>query len=95
MGYRVGRFAYSTDVVRLDDRAWAALEGVELWMVDATRPEPHVSHAHLALTVEWIERLKPKQAWLTHMNHQMDYDWLCGQLPGHVRPAHDGLVIEV
>ncbi|MGO1075844.1 MBL fold metallo-hydrolase [Inquilinus sp. CA228] len=95
MGYRFGRFAYSTDVVRLDDRAWAALEGVDLWMVDATRPEPHVSHAHLALTVEWIERLKPKQAWLTHMNHQMDYDWLCRQLPGHVRPAHDGLVIEI
>ena len=95
MGFRFGSFAYSTDVVRLDDRAWAALEGVETWMVDATREEPHVSHAHLALALEWIERLKPKRAFLTHMNHQMDYDWLCRQLPGHVRPAHDGLVFEI
>ena len=61
VGYRFGRFAYSTDVVRLDERAFDALAGVDTWMVDCGRIEPpHPVHAHLALTLEWIERVQPR-----------------------------------
>lgn len=95
LGFRFGRFAYSTDAATLDDSAFALLEGVEVWLVDATREEPHPSHAHLARTLDWIDRLRPRQAFLTHMNHTMDYDRLCRLLPDGVRPAHDGLVIEL
>lgn len=92
LGFRFGEaFAYSTDAVDLDDAAFAALEGVDTWIVDATRLRPHASHAHLDKTLGWIDRLKPRQAYLTHMNHEMDYQSLVAQLPDHVRPAHDGL----
>ncbi|TWA67921.1 phosphoribosyl 1,2-cyclic phosphate phosphodiesterase [Azospirillum brasilense] len=96
LGYRFDNFAYSTDVVRLDEDAFAALEGVEVWVVDCARIEPpHPVHAHLALTLEWIARVRPKRAYLTHMDQTMDYDTLRRLLPNGVEPAYDGLVIEL
>jgi phosphoribosyl 1,2-cyclic phosphate phosphodiesterase len=94
LGFRFGPLAYSTDVVALDEAAFAALAGVDTWIVDATREEPHPSHAHLALTLEWIARLKPRRAILTHMNHTMDYARLTAMLPAGVEPGYDGLVAE-
>lgn len=95
LGFRFGRIGYSTDVVRLNDEAFAVLEGVETWIVDCVRLEPpHPVHAHWEITRGWIERLKPKRAILTHMNHLMDYDSLCRMLPPGVEPAYDGMVIE-
>ena len=95
LGFRFGDFAYSTDVVDLSDDAFAALAGIDTWIVDATREEPHPSHAHLDRALGWIERLKPARAYLTHMNHTMDYDRLMQKLPPGVEPAYDGLVIEL
>lgn len=95
VGFRAGDFAYSTDVSDLDDAAWNALDGVKVWMLDATREEPHPSHAHLARTLEWIERLGPDRAILTHMNHTMDYERLLQNLPKGVEPAFDGMVVDM
>ena len=95
LGFRFGDFAYSTDVVTLSEAALDALAGIRIWIVDATREDPHPTHAHLDRTLGWIERLKPERAYLTHMNHTMDYDRLMATLPPGVEPAYDGLVIEV
>jgi phosphoribosyl 1,2-cyclic phosphate phosphodiesterase len=70
------------------------LSGVKVWVVDAVREAPHPTHAHLEQTLEWIARVGPERAFLTHMNHMMDYATLTAKLPPGVRPAHDGLVIE-
>lgn len=93
LGLRVGPFAYSTDVNALDDTAFSILDGVGLWLVDATREAPHPSHAHLARTLSWIRRVRPQRAYLTHMNMDMDYDVLAGRLPDGVAPAFDGLTL--
>lgn len=94
-GLRVGPFAYSTDTDGLDDDAFAILKGVQVWIVDALRDRPHPSHAHLELALAWIDHVSPSRAYLTHMNHEVDYaDW-ARRLPPGVLPAHDGLVIEV
>ena len=94
-GFRIGRFAYSTDADHLDDEVFRILQGVEVWIVDALRESPHPSHANLAQALSWIDRVEPGQAYLTHMNHEVDYtDW-CSKLPPGVLPAHDGLVIEL
>lgn len=93
-GFRIGNFAYSTDVVRMEEAAFAALEGLDLWIVDCVRdgPQPHPTHATLSLALEWIERLKPKRAILTHMNLTLDYQSLRRRLPPGVEPGYDGLV---
>ncbi|MEE8188067.1 MAG: MBL fold metallo-hydrolase [Kiloniellales bacterium] len=95
LGYRFGPLAYSTDVVSLDEAAFEALAGVELWIVDCLRERPHPTHSHLARTLDWIERLKPARALLTHMNHQIDYEELKSRCPPGVEPAYDGMVVEM
>jgi phosphoribosyl 1,2-cyclic phosphate phosphodiesterase len=95
LGFRIGAVAYSTDVVELDDAAFTALAGVELWVVDCLRREPHPTHAHLAKVLAWIERLRPRRAVLTHMDQSLDYRELSAELPDGVEPGHDGLVIEL
>jgi len=95
LGLRIGGFAYSTDVTELDDAAFAAIEGVELWVVDCLRREPHPTHSHLAKTLSWIARIGPRRAVLTHMDQSLDYRELSAELPSGVEPGRDGLVIEL
>ena len=95
LGYRFGAAAYSTDVDALDEAAFAALAGVRLWIVDCLRDKPHPTHSHLAQTLEWIRRVGPERAVLTHMNHQIDYEDLRSRCPPGVEPAFDGMVLEV
>lgn len=93
LGYRIGNVAYSPDVDGLDDAAFAALENLDCWIVDALRYTPHSSHAHLERTLEWIARVKPKRAVLTNMHVDLDYETLCRELPKGVEPAYDGMEI--
>jgi len=87
--------AYSTDVDGIPDGSWGHLQGLDLWVVDALRREPHPTHTHLAQTLGWIERVAPKEAWLTHMDQSMDHDSLLAELPAGVSPGFDGRVWEV
>lgn len=96
LGFRFGAFAYSTDLVALDDAAFEALDGVELWVVDAFGRKPgHPTHAHLGLALSWIERVKPHRAVLTHMGSGLDYATLREELPDGVEPGYDGMVLEI
>ena len=93
LGFRVGDFAYSTDLNRLPESAFDTLAGVKVWVVDALRYKEHPTHSHLAQTLEWIERVKPERAILTHMTWDMDYETLCRELPTGVEPAYDGMTV--
>src|SRR5215470_17358951 len=93
LGFRFGGLAYSTDVVALDEPAFAALEGVQAWIVDSYRRTLHPTHSHLARTLEWISRVQPTRAILTHMDVELDYETLLSELPAPVEPAYDGMAI--
>ena len=95
LGLRVGGFAYSTDVVRLDEAAFAALAGVDTWVVGCFQPEPHLTHADLALVLAWRARLGVRRTVLTHMGNAMDWAALRNTLPVGVEPGYDGMVLEV
>ena len=94
LGYRFGPVAYSSDVDALDDAAFAALAGVECWIVDALRLTPHPSHAHVARTLEWIAKVAPRRAVLTNMHVDLDYETLRRDLPAGVEPAYDGMTFD-
>ncbi|HEX3954556.1 MAG TPA: MBL fold metallo-hydrolase [Stellaceae bacterium] len=95
LGFRIGPVGYSTDVTELDENAFAALDGVELWIVDCLRRAPHPTHSHLAKTLQWIERVRPRRAVLTHMEESLDYRELLAELPEGVEPGYDGLTVEL
>lgn len=93
LGFRFGSIAYSTDLNDLPEESKALLHDLDIWIVDCLRAEPHWTHAHLDLTLSWIEELKPRRAILTHMTWDFDYATLRAQLPEHVEPAYDGMVV--
>ena len=95
LGFRIGSMAYSTDVVGLGEPAFDVLAGIDLWIVDCLRREPHPTHSHLARTLDWIARVKPRRAVLTHMDVPLDYATLRRELPAGVEPGYDGLTIEL
>lgn len=94
-GYRIGNFAYSTDCDHIPETSYAALEGLDAWIVDCLRYTPSYSHAHLDMTLGWIERVKPKRAILTHMSHDFDYHILKASLPAGIEPGYDGLELQL
>ncbi|MBI1250090.1 MAG: MBL fold metallo-hydrolase [Alphaproteobacteria bacterium] len=95
LGFRVGAFGYSNDVVRLPGHTLAALRGLDVWVVDALRYTTHPTHAHLEQTLAWIADIRPNRAILTNMHIDLDYRRLAAELPAGVEPAHDGLAFDI
>ena len=93
LGFRIGDVAYSPDISGLGPEEQAQLQGLDLWVVDALRYIPHPAHFSVAQALEWIERLKPKRAILTHLHIDLDYAALKRELPPHVEPAYDGMIV--
>jgi phosphoribosyl 1,2-cyclic phosphate phosphodiesterase len=95
LGFRVGRFAYSCDLSGIAEAWLPSVAGLEVWVLDALRPKPHPSHLSLAESLELIERMRPRAAVLTNLHIDLDYADTDRQTPEHVRPAYDGLRIDV
>lgn len=91
LGFRVGPLAYLPDAVAIPEESWPVLDGLDCWIVDALRRKPHPTHAHLALTLDWIARAEPTRAILTNMHNDLDYETLKAELPANVAPAFDGM----
>ena len=94
-GYRIDKFAYSTDVKEFPSESEQYLYDLDLWIVDCVRFEPHYSHSHYEQTISWINKYKPKKAILTHLGAWLDYDKLLKLCPKNVFPAYDGLIINL
>lgn len=92
-GFRFGSAAYLTDVSQIPETSLGLLEGLDVMIIDALRPQPHPSHANIAESLAWVERVGPRRAWFTHMSHEVDHDETERGFPDHVRLAYDGLRI--
>jgi phosphoribosyl 1,2-cyclic phosphate phosphodiesterase len=96
LGLRIDDFAYSTDVVALDEAAFAALAGVDTWVVGCfLRQGPHWTHADLDTVRDWVGRLQPRRTILTHMGTDMDWAWMQAHLPTGIEAGYDGMVLRM
>ena len=95
LGFRIGGLAYLPDVSAMYEESWAAVQGLDIWVLDALRREPHPTHAHLAQALEWIAKATPKQAVLTNMHIDLDYEAVDAETPHNVSPAYDGMVLSL
>jgi phosphoribosyl 1,2-cyclic phosphate phosphodiesterase len=95
-GFRFGNFTYITDANFISPKEKEKIKGSEVLVLNALRREPHISHYTLAQALELIEELKPKQAYLTHISHQLGlHEEVEKELPVGVNIAYDGLVVEL
>ncbi len=92
-GFRFGSAAYLTDMSRIPESSLPLLEGLEVVILDALRPQPHPSHATIAESLQWVERMAPRRAWFTHMSHEVDHETTENGFPAGVRLSYDGLRI--
>lgn len=95
LGFRIGNIAYCSDISDFPDETVPHLAGLDMLVIDALQYRYHASHLSLSQALEWIERLKPTQAILTHMHVPLDYETVQKETPAHVEPAYDGLSFEV
>ncbi|MNE40209.1 putative hydrolase [compost metagenome] len=66
------------------------MRGADLWIIDALRYTPHPTHAHVDKALEWIAQAEVKQAVLTNLHIDLDYNRLSVSLPDNVEVAFDG-----
>lgn len=91
-GYRIDDFAYVTDANFISPESKAKLQNLDVLVLNALRWEKHYSHFTVDEAIEIVEELKPKQAYFTHISHQLPpYKKLQEYLPKGIDSAFDGL----
>jgi len=95
-GYRLGDFAYLTDVKTVEDKEADKLKGIKVLTINALRKEAHHSHFNLEEALSFIEKVQPERAYLTHISHLLGFhEEVEKELPEHVHLAYDNLSIEL
>ena len=92
-GFRFGSCAYLTDHNEIPQGSLDKLTGLDVLFLDALRHNPHPTHSTVEESLRTVELLKPKQAYFTHISHDLLHASLEDRLPAHVRLAYDGLII--
>jgi len=95
LGFRFGNIAYCTDTNRIEPSSLGLLRGLDILILDALRVRPHATHFSVEEALEVIEELRPKQAYLIHLSHELDYTTFYRHLPENVHLAYDGLELEL
>ena len=93
--YRIGNFAYSTDLKLFYEKDIEKLKNLDLWIVGMLRSDSHPSHAGFKEIIEYIKYIKPKKTILTHMTALLDEKELKSRCPKNVLPAYDGMEIKI
>ena len=95
LGYRFGNIAYLTDMNFIPDEEFEKLRGLDCVTINCVKKAPHYSHFSLDEALAFFERVGAKESYITHLSHQLplhaDFE---AELPPHVHPAYDGLVLE-
>ncbi|MEM6330540.1 MAG: MBL fold metallo-hydrolase [Planctomycetota bacterium] len=91
LGFRVGGVAYCTDVNHMPAESKAQLQGLDVLILDALRPERHSTHFTLEQAVELVRELRPGRAYFTHMGHDLEHEATNAALPNGMDLAYDGL----
>ena len=95
LGFRFGKTAYVTDFSAIPDSTIPLIEGLDVLVLDALRHKPHPTHSSLEQSLDWVERLKPRRAFFTHIAHELGHEATNAALPPHVRLAYDGLKLDL
>ena len=96
LGYRIGKMAWVTDMLTMPESEYDHLQGLDVLVMNALRPQPHGTHQSISEALEAVKRLAPKETYFVHMSHHVGLHAEAEQmLPEHVHFAYDGMVVEV
>jgi phosphoribosyl 1,2-cyclic phosphate phosphodiesterase len=93
MAYRFNDFAYATDLSEIPPRSLDCLRDLDVLVLDCLRVRPHPTHLSLERSLAYIEELKPRRAFFTHIAHDIKHERDSALLPAGVEWGYDGLEI--
>lgn len=94
--FRIGDFAYITDVNYIPGRLFSELLNCKVIVLGALQKSKHISHYSLPEAIEVLNFLRPEKAFITHISHSMGFhDEVEKELPGFIHFAYDGLKVEI
>lgn len=93
MAYRLNDFAYATDLSEIPPETMNQLRDLDVLVLDCLRFVEHPTHLWLDKALEYIEQIKPKHAFLTHIAHDVKHERDSSRLPSGVEWAYDGLQV--
>lgn len=94
-GFRLGSFAYLTDVKTVPGQTKEQLRGLDTLILGVLRHRPHPTHLSVSEALELLDDLQPRQAFFTHISHDLGHEQTEAELPQGVRLAFDGLTLEL
>ena len=94
-GYRIGQFAYLTDVSEIPASSLALLQGLEILFLDCLRLQPHHTHINLEQSLAYAGQIGARQTYLIHMTHELEYQALGAMLTPGVHVGYDGLKLNI
>ncbi len=96
LGFRIDGFTYLTDVKTISEEEVEKVKGTEVLVVNALREEPHYSHFNLKEALDFVEKVKPKRAYFTHISNKMGFHKeVEKKLPQNVHLAYDTLTLTI
>jgi len=96
LGFRIGKFAYLTDVKTISGIELEKLKKLDTLVINSLRYEPHPSHLNIEEALDIVNSINPKKTYFTHISHNMGFHKeVCDKLPESVSLAFDGLVLEI
>ncbi len=95
LGYRIGKFAYLTDVSAIPDSSYDLLRDLDVLVLSALRHRPHPTHLHLSRALEEAARIRAARTLFTHIAHELSHAAVSPTLPSGIELAYDGLSLEV
>lgn len=96
LGFRINDFTYVTDANYISEEEKKKLLHSKVLVLNALQKEPHLSHFTMDQALELIDEVKPEQAYLTHMSHNLGrHEEVSKELPDHVHLAYDGLTLNI
>ena len=93
MAYRLNDFAYATDLSEIPPETMDQMRGLDVLVLDCLRFKEHPTHLWLDKALEYIEKIKPERAFLTHIAHDVKHERDSARLPDGVEWAYDGLEV--
>lgn len=96
LGYRIDNLAYITDAKSVDEKEFEKLKNLDVLVINSLRKEEHPTHFNLSETLNFIEKIKPRTAFLTHISQSMGFhEQVQKELPENIFLAYDNLVVEI
>jgi phosphoribosyl 1,2-cyclic phosphate phosphodiesterase len=95
LGFRIGPIAYCPDLSGFPAPTIDKIRDLDVLIIDALQYRPHPSHLSLSEALEWIVRIQPRRAILTHMHVPLDYATVMRETPENVEPGYDGMTVEI